>query len=157
MDPVTFRDARPDDAAALSIFARDTFLDAFRAQNEPEDVALYIATAYTPARQGAEIADPASTIRVAESRDAAGRSTLVGYAHLIAGDVPVAVTGPAPIELRRFYIAPAAKGTGLATRLMADAIARARRRGAATLWLGVWERNARGIRFYQREGFTHVG
>jgi ribosomal protein S18 acetylase RimI-like enzyme len=40
---------------------------------------------------------------------------------------------------------------------MADAIARARRRGAATLWLGVWERNARGIRFYQREGFTHVG
>jgi ribosomal protein S18 acetylase RimI-like enzyme len=36
-------------------------------------------------------------------------------------------------------------------------VAAARSRGARTLWLGVWERNARGIAFYRKCGFRPAG
>jgi ribosomal protein S18 acetylase RimI-like enzyme len=40
---------------------------------------------------------------------------------------------------------------------MDAALAAARVRGAETLWLGVWERNARAVAFYRKYGFTRVG
>jgi ribosomal protein S18 acetylase RimI-like enzyme len=45
----------------------------------------------------------------------------------------------------------------VADALMAGVIQRARRRGATSLWLGVWERNARAQAFYRRHGFGKVG
>jgi ribosomal protein S18 acetylase RimI-like enzyme len=35
--------------------------------------------------------------------------------------------------------------------------ARARAWGADTLWLGVWEHNAKALAFYARNGFREVG
>jgi ribosomal protein S18 acetylase RimI-like enzyme len=29
--------------------------------------------------------------------------------------------------------------------------------GARTIWLGVWERNARAIAFYHKQGFVQAG
>jgi ribosomal protein S18 acetylase RimI-like enzyme len=40
---------------------------------------------------------------------------------------------------------------------MMEVAAAARRRGARTLYLGVWERNVRALAFYEREGFRPVG
>jgi ribosomal protein S18 acetylase RimI-like enzyme len=40
---------------------------------------------------------------------------------------------------------------------MNAAKARARRRGATRLWLGVWQRNARAQAFYGKHGFRKVG
>ena len=40
---------------------------------------------------------------------------------------------------------------------MAAAVEAARAAGARTLWLGVWERNARAIAFYRKSGFDEVG
>jgi ribosomal protein S18 acetylase RimI-like enzyme len=40
---------------------------------------------------------------------------------------------------------------------MTEALEQARRRGAAVLWLGVWERNPRAIRFYEKCGFADAG
>jgi ribosomal protein S18 acetylase RimI-like enzyme len=33
----------------------------------------------------------------------------------------------------------------------------AKSRGARTLWLGVWEHNARAIAFYRKHGFRQIG
>ena len=63
----------------------------------------------------------------------------------------------ASIELHRFYLDRAAHGSGLAQRLMQASLAAAARQGAAVVWLGVWERNPRAIRFYERIGFADVG
>ena len=40
---------------------------------------------------------------------------------------------------------------------MAAVFAAARARGAQTVWLGVWEHNARAIAFYHKHGFEDVG
>lgn len=150
--PVAVRAATADDAAALAAFAQACFHDAFAADNRAEDMAAYLAATFSPERQAAEIADPATQVLLAHVDGA-----LAGYALVAAGAAPRAVTGAAPIELRRFYVARPWHGRGVADALMDAVLAAARARGAATLWLGVWERNPRAIAYYRKRGFADVG
>ena len=50
-----------------------------------------------------------------------------------------------------------ALGKGLAQELMARVVRTAKEVGARTVWLGVWERNPRGIAFYRKCGYVDVG
>jgi GNAT superfamily N-acetyltransferase len=149
---VQVRLAVVEEGPELSCLAAATFRDTFEGDNRPDDMARYIADAFTPAQQAAEISDPASVVLVADDR-----GELVGYAHLTAGPVPEAVRGPAPLELKRLYVKRAWHGRGVAQGLMAAAIEAARARGAQTIWLGVWERNPRAVAFYAKYGFVRVG
>ena len=152
------RPATLADAPALSHLATSTFRDAFAHENTPEDMARYVAEAFTPERQAAEITDPTGIVLVAESRDGDDADAqLVGYVHLVSGPAPAAVQGPAPLELKRLYVGRAWHGQGVAQSLMNAAIDAARARGARTLWLGVWERNPRAVAFYAKYGFARVG
>lgn len=159
--PVTVRPATPDDAERLSAFARRVFDDTFGADNAPADMAAYLDSAFTPALQAAELRDPGAVILLGETEEGEagdGRPAIAGYAHLVFGaDAPPGVAGPAPAELKRFYVDRALHGRGTAGHLMDAAIAAAVARGARTLWLGVWERNARAIAFYAKRGFADVG
>jgi ribosomal protein S18 acetylase RimI-like enzyme len=115
-------------------------------------MALHVAEAYGESQQARELADPdISTLLVAvEAR-------LVGYAQLRSGVSPACVSGDAPIELSRFYVAREWHGRGIAQALMSGVVAEAQRRRARTVWLGVWERNARARAFYAKIGFVDVG
>jgi ribosomal protein S18 acetylase RimI-like enzyme len=153
---ILIRSAAIADAPALSRLGAATFRETFEHENTPEDMARYLADTFEPTRQAAEIADPTGLVLVAEHGTEPG-GELVGYAHLIEGPPPAAVVGPAPLELKRLYVARAWHGRGVAQRLMDAALDGARARGAGTLWLGVWERNPRAVAFYAKYGFARVG
>lgn len=146
------RPAREEDAAQLSEVARQIFLDTFGPFNTPEDIAMYCAQTFTPEVMMAAIRDPKTAMLVATHNNA-----MIAYAHLYRGDAPSEVTGPSPIELKRFYVLQEWHGTGLAHALMNGVATRSSELGAETLWLGVWEHNTRAIRFYQKLGFEVVG
>jgi ribosomal protein S18 acetylase RimI-like enzyme len=153
---IRIRRATPADAAALSDFAARLFEATFGPDNDPEDMAAYLRATFSPERQAAEIADPAAVWLVAE--DGGGASDgFAGYAHLIAGATTDGVSGPAPLEVRRFYVARDWQGRGVAQALMDAVVRTAGERGARTLWLAVWQRNARAIAFYRKAGFAQVG
>lgn len=152
----TIRKAIVEDAERLSRLAAATFRDTFAAENSPADIERYLAETYTPVQQANEIADPNGAILLAE-HSVASEVELVGYAHLVAGPPPEVVTGPAPVELKRLYVARAWHGRGVAHALMKAAMDEARACAAKTLWLGVWERNPRAMAFYEKYGFTRVG
>ena len=154
---VTIRPATIGDAPALSRLGALTFRETFEEGNAPEDLERYLAEAFTPDRQAAEIADPAGVVLLAEQGSGSEERALVGYAHLASGEVPDAVRGPAPLELKRIYVTRAWQGQGVAQALMNASLDAARARGAQTLWLGVWERNPRAVAFYAKYGFTRVG
>ena len=151
------RAASAADAERLSRFAATTFRETFADENSPDDMARYLAEAFSPERQAAEITDPMGTVLLAEGRDTGGDADLLGYVHLVSGPTPAPVQGPSPLELKRLYVARAFHGQGVAHSLMDAALDAARARGARTLWLGVWERNARALGFYYKYGFTRVG
>jgi ribosomal protein S18 acetylase RimI-like enzyme len=146
------RRAQPADAARLAEFGARTFFDAFAAENTGENMALYLATTYGPGQQGAEIANPGMATIVAETAD-----RIAGFAQLREGPAPETVRGPSPIELLRFYVDRPWHGQGLARALMRAVDEEANGRGAATIWLAVWERNARAKAFYGKCGFVDVG
>lgn len=138
------RRAVTSDAAALAEIAARTFVDTFGAQNRPEDVAAYLAKSFGVPQQRREI-EEGITLLVEE------RGTLIAFAQVrrsgsLQGDV----------ELARFYVDRAHHGRGVARELMDASIAAARNLGRK-MWLSVWERNPRAIRFYEKCGFVDEG
>lgn len=149
---VVIRRGIPTDAAALAAFGARVFEHTFGAENSAEDMAAYVASAYGPELQRREIEAEGNVFLVAED----GRQ-VVGYAFVRAAPLPAGATGSATLELARFYVDPEWHGTGLAGSLMEHVVEQVRSRGERALWLGVWERNARAIRFYEKHGFVDVG
>lgn len=149
---MTIRIATASDAAVLTGLARQTFFDTFASTNDAADMALYLAEAFGLEQQTRELNDRDITTLLVEDGGQA-----IAYAAIRAGEVPGCVTGDAPIELWRFYIDRAWHGRGVAQTLMERVKTEARLRGAETLWLGVWERNARARAFYAKCGFTTAG
>jgi ribosomal protein S18 acetylase RimI-like enzyme len=133
---------------------RRTFAAQFGPDNDPEDMAAYLAEAFAVERIADELADAANTFLVAQGA-ATGR--LCGYLKLRRGHTEPCVLGAGPIELERIYVDQSAIGSGLGSRLMEAALAEAANGGFGTIWLGVWEYNPRAVAFYERWGFSRVG
>jgi ribosomal protein S18 acetylase RimI-like enzyme len=150
--PLIIRLAGPDDAAAVAAFGERSFRESFGADKRPEDMDAYCAATYAVERQRREMAAPERVTLLAEME---GR--LVGYAQLRDGPAPSCVAGADPIEILRFYVDRRWHGQGIARTLMAETLARARALGRRTVYLAVWERNARAIAFYRKVGFREVG
>lgn len=148
------RAAAAADADALSEFAERVFDEVFGPTNDPGDMASYLAEAFAPHIQRAEITGAGSVVLLAEEP---GTGALAGYLHIAPADTPPCVSGPSPVELKRLYVDPAKHGRRIGKRLLDEGLARARGAGAATVWLGVWEHNTRAQAFYLREGFRRVG
>lgn len=149
---LTIRRADPEDAGLLAELGARTFNETFAADNNPEDVATYLAASFNPAQQTAELNDPASTFFIAEVGGLAA-----GYAQLHAGEPAKGVEGPQPVELVRLYVSREWLGRGVGEALMRACVDGARRAGHETIWLGVWERNGRAQAFYHKWNFRAVG
>jgi ribosomal protein S18 acetylase RimI-like enzyme len=150
---VAVEDATAEDAPLLAALAARTFFEAFAADNNPDDMRRHLAKSYTPELHLAEILNPAIDTLLMRIDGGAP----IAYVQLRAGHVSDGVPAEGSIELWRFYVDKPWHGQGLAHTLMAAAKARARKRGASTMWLGVWERNARAQAFYRKHGFHKVG
>ncbi|HEX2076387.1 MAG TPA: GNAT family N-acetyltransferase [Longimicrobium sp.] len=148
----TIRRALPEDAPALAELALRTFVDTFGAESEPHDLALHTARSYGVPQQRAEIAHPRIVTLLAEVD---GR--LAAYVQVQRGEVPECVPDRAAAEVARFYVDRGWHGRGLAQRLMDAALDEVRGLGARSVWLGVWEKNLRGIGFYTKCGYRDVG
>jgi ribosomal protein S18 acetylase RimI-like enzyme len=150
---VRFRLAVVDDAAALTTFAREIFLATFGPENDPAHIGAYVDKAFTPEMQAQEITRPGTFTLLAVD----GAGAIVGYSFVAPGRPERVEVGGAPIEIKRFYVAASHHGAGLAGAMMQEVFERARALGARTIWLGVWERNARAIAFYHKFGFVQAG
>jgi len=147
------RDVTPDQAARLAEFGARTFFEAFAVENTPEDMRKHIESAWSPGKQLAELQDPDIATLVLTDRS----DRWLGFAQLRANKVSEGVPKQGSLELWRFYVDQPFHGQGVAAALMSGVKARARARGATSLWLGVWERNERAKAFYAKHGFGKVG
>lgn len=149
---MTIRSAAPADLPELLALAAATFRDTYLAWDDPDEIEGYIAEHFTASAFGAAIDDPGQALLVLEVDGAP-----VGYAHLKPTDAPLCVDGPAPRELKRFYLSHAHHGRGYGKALMAATLDRAAGDGARTLWLCVYSLNQRARAFYAGCGFVEVG
>jgi ribosomal protein S18 acetylase RimI-like enzyme len=123
-----------DDAPALQALAVAVGLDidaeAFRAQFDDPDIALYVA----------------------EEGEA-----LIGFLTLRQGPPPACVHARRPLQLWRLYVLRDFHGKGVARSLTGRALVHAHAAGHDVVWLGTEADNARAIGFYDKCGFRAVG
>ena len=93
--------------------------------------------------------------------------TLESFRARLEASLPeVRVVGPFPVpvgfyilkgdELYQIYVSAAARGSGIAAGLMADAEARLAARGVETAWLACAIGNDRAARFYEKCGWRRT-
>ena len=156
--PLVIRRGGPADAVMLAALGARTFHDTFGPDNRPEDMAAYMAQAYGEAQQRRELLSSDGVVLIGEVDGAPAAYAYVRRAAPRPGvDQPASVPPGGTVEIARFYVDTPFHGRGIANAMMDAAIAEAVRRGGATIWLAVWERNARAIRFYEKSGFVDIG
>jgi ribosomal protein S18 acetylase RimI-like enzyme len=154
---LSVRRAVASDNGALAVLAAATFPLACPPHTTDEAKAAFIATHLSQANFDTYLADPARDILLAEIEGEAVGYTMLVFAEPSDPDVASALTVTPSIELSKFYVLAGHHGQGIASALMTDTIAAAQKRGAAAVWLGVNEENARANRFYEKNGFAKVG
>jgi diamine N-acetyltransferase len=141
-----------DDAEMLSELGAKTFFDTFAKDNTPENMAAHLEKSFSPEIQLAELSYPDNIFLVAEDD-----VKPIGYAQLILNSQEEFLSGTSPLEIRRIYASQEYLGKGVGKELMQAAIREAKQRGCDSIWLGVWEKNPRAIKFYKQWGFKEVG
>jgi len=149
---LSIRRATPDDGSLIADMGARTFVAAFGADNRLEDMEQYLSLNFSKTHIEAQLSDLSSIFLLAYEDCKA-----VGYVMLRVSKKPISVTGPKPIELVRLYIEEEVIGKGYGSALLNSCLEEAEKNGHRTIWLGVWQKNLRAIRFYEKWGFTKVG
>lgn len=149
---ISIRKAQFKDLGDLLYMARTAFLQAFTAGNKPENVEAYLAEAFTLGQFEKELTNPASTFFVAEQEN-----EIIAYTKVNSVPGQTDVHDPESLEIARLYVLEEHLGSGLGKRLLDTAIDFAKQNQKKYLWLGVWEHNARAIRFYEKNGLRIFG
>jgi ribosomal protein S18 acetylase RimI-like enzyme len=149
---LSIRRATPEDASLIADMGARTFEASFGADNRLEDMEQYLSLSFSKTHIEAQLSDPSSIFLLAYEDCKA-----VGYVMLRVSKKPISVTGIKPVELVRLYIEEEIIGKGYGSALMNSCLEEAENNVHRTIWLGVWEKNLRAIRFYEKWRFTKVG
>lgn len=110
---------------------------------------LYASDPAAVHRSGSEGIDPATIVVTVVAYD--GR-TPIGHACLRRLDGDLA----GELEMKRLYVRPEARGSGVADDLLAVVEQTARDEGARRLLIHTGDRQHAALRFYERHGYTPV-
>jgi ribosomal protein S18 acetylase RimI-like enzyme len=151
-DAATVRLATPADAQALHELSRRTVIDTFAHLNDPTDFADFLEKHYDFQLVAADLADPAVRVLLCEVD-----SSPAAYARLSSREIPACIGDGNSIQIERFYVDRPHIGQGMAAKMMERCLQLASQGNRSTIFLGVWEHNARAIRFYEKWGFARCG
>jgi ribosomal protein S18 acetylase RimI-like enzyme len=144
----SIRQATIADLDELLSLSKQTFFDAFAALNHPDDMQAYADIAFTRGKFESEINDPDS-----EFYFAVYQNTNIGYIKLNFRNAQTEFQDANALEIERIYVSAAYQNKQIGQFLLDHTVEIAHREKLKYIWLGVFEKNANAIRFYQRNGF----
>ncbi len=112
----------------------------------------YKPTMYSPELQAEELTEDVTEFIIVEADEVP-----IAYMKLNWDEAPEKIRGRRPMQISRLFLLQKWVGKGLGDRLMQMALERAKRRGHQVVWLTVWSKNERALRFYHKHGFRKVG
>ena len=147
-----FRQCTIDDLAILQPFSRQRYFETFADMNTPENMTAYLDEAFAAEKIRAELSDTNAAFYFLY-----WDGKLAGYLKLNEAPAQTDLHDEQSLEIERIYVSKEFQGDGLGRYLMDQAISIAIQRKKKYLWLGVWEKNEKALRFYKRNGFYQVG
>jgi diamine N-acetyltransferase len=146
---LNIRPLQPFEAAELAPLAQHIFLDTFLPVNNPEDVISYAKDHLNASVLAQELRNPSVfTYGVFWNQE------LIGYMQMLINQNEI--YEGIDLELKRFYLLPQHHGRGIAKSMMDVCEQQARDLGRKAFWLGVWEKNYKAQRFYEKCGFKKI-
>lgn len=149
MDAVTIRKADINDLELLRQIGRQTFSETFSEMNTAENMRKYLDESFATEQLRKELNDKHAMFWFAE---AGGR--VVAYLKLNHGSSQTELNDPKSLEIERIYVLKAWQCNNIGQNMFKKALQIAQDLEIDYVWLGVWEKNANAIQFYQKNGFV---
>lgn len=149
MENITIKKATTHDSKPLQKISRQTFFETFSQGNTKEDMEHYLDTSFSEEKLTAELALPNSTFYFALLDE-----KVIGYLKVNFGSSQTELQDDNAMEIERIYVLQVYHGKKVGQLLYEKAMQIAHQNKVDYVWLGVWEKNPRAIRFYQKNGFV---
>lgn len=149
---LSFRQCKSEDLLELVSISRSTYFNSFIADNTAENMALYLDSAFSKSNLSKELENKESAFYFAYLMD-----VVVGYFKVNWGDAQKDLKEKEGFEIERIYILKEFQRKKLGQKMLSKVVELAKTKNAKYIWLGVWEKNIRAIRFYERNGFEKFG
>lgn len=145
---IAIRKITSRDVTELQNISKQTFFETFASDNSEENMKDYLENTFSVENLTAELNDTNSEFYFAELDGSS-----IGYLKVNEGASQTELKDKSALEIERIYVFKAYHGKKVGQILYDKAIELAKERKVKYLWLGVWEKNARAIRFYEKNGF----
>lgn len=143
------------DVTVLQDIAIETFKDAYEHLNTMDNFNSYLEEAFSLEKLQSELTNPLSAFFFLFVNE-----ILVGYFKVNENEAQTDIKDALSLELERIYIKREYQGQGFGKILIHKAIDLANLKDKDYIWLGVWEKNTRAVKFYKSCGFqktnTHI-
>lgn len=147
-----FRQCTQEDIDTLRDFSCRTFFETFVHQNTPSNMESYLRKAFDIEKLRSELSNENTSFYFLYSDE-----ILAGYLKLNEAPAQTDIHDVQSLEIERIYVSKEYQGKGLGGYLMEQAIRIANLRKKRYVWLGVWEKNEKALRFYKKTGFYEIG
>lgn len=148
MEEISIRKASADDVSSLLALGRQTYLETFGPYNTKENSEAYMNKAFTTGQLTEEL-----TSRHSQWYLALSGNEKAGYLKVNFNSAQTELQDEKAMEIERIYVLQKYHRKGIGKLLLEKALAIARQHHMEYVWLGVWERNANALSFYNRQGF----
>ncbi|KUO61412.1 MAG: GNAT family acetyltransferase [Gracilibacter sp. BRH_c7a] len=149
---ITVRECGMEDLIFLCEFSCKTFKDSFKHMNTPANMKVYLKQAYSIPKLHDELSN-----RNSDFYFLCIDEEISGYLKVNEDKAQTDIHDPQSLEIERIYLTKEFQGKGLGRILINKAIDIAKARNKIYVWLGVWEKNEKAIRFYKKNGFYIIG
>ena len=149
---ITIQRADISDLQTLQNISRSTFYEAFADSNDPADMEHYLTSNFSLEKLGTELRESESLFFIAWDQ-----GSPAGYLKVNAGQAQSDLKESDSLEIERIYVLTAYLGKKIGQMLYEQALQVAAELEKTSVWLGVWEKNPRAIRFYEKNGFLEFG
>ena len=134
---------------ALQQIGRQTFSETFAESNSADNMAKYLAEAYSFEKLNEELNNQNSFFYFAILDE-----KIIGYLKLNMGGSQTELKDNDALEIERIYVLKDFHGKKVGQLLFDKAIKIAKELQVAYVWLGVWEENKKALQFYTKNGFV---
>jgi ribosomal protein S18 acetylase RimI-like enzyme len=145
---IKIRSIKKTEVSKLQKISQSTFYETFVNDCTPSDMERFLDNDFGLEKLTLELENSESDFFFVESED-----QIIGYLKLNRGAAQTESKLKNSLEIERFYVIPAFHGKKIAQQMMNKALEIAKSGHFDWIWLGVWENNARAIRFYEKHGF----
>jgi GNAT superfamily N-acetyltransferase len=149
MDTLKISKVISGDIPQLQAIGKQTFVETFAEHNKANDMQMYLDNNLSIEKLTNELSDPNS-----EFYFALFDHKVIGYLKINYGQAQTELKDRSSLEIERIYVLKEFHGKKVGQVLFEKAIAMARQAHAEYVWLGVWEKNPRAIKFYMKNGFV---